>query len=505
MQPFPSTHFFFLLLLFLHPTTPSPPPNDTTFRNCNQTISCGTITNLTYPFTGGPRPEYCGPPGFQLTCSNNTTLELLTDSVSYRVIQLDPRTQIMTLSRSDLYNNPIPCMQNFTNTTLDSTIFTPTSNNENLTFFYGCYSLNTSSYKPPNMFTCNNSGAYYVVGPVPVDPAFKVIQCNVSVTVPVLRSAANELVRNRSLLGEVLMEGFSVNYSIPYDDECAKCLDSGGDCGWFSSRAICICGDRICDTTDEKKPDVSLITGLGIAGAVIAGILLGMGFLCLRQRRQKLAAQAKSRDLPTPPSSKGPPTSTTSVLNDGRVVAVKRLYESNFKRAEQYMNEIEILTRIRHPNLVTLYGCTSRRSRELLLVYEYIPNGTVADHLHGKLSNSGLLTWPVRIQNHALHELVDPSLGFEDDYAVKTRMTGVAELAFRCLQQERDVRPSMEEVLETLRGIRDEELGVQKAEVVDIRSEAEVVDIRSDDVGLLKHIPPPLSPDSINDKWVRSM
>ncbi|KAK6279793.1 hypothetical protein POUND7_020060 [Theobroma cacao] len=621
MQPFPSTHFFFLLLLFLHPTTPSPPPNNTTFRNCNQTISCGPIPNLTYPFTGGPRPEYCGPPGFQLTCSNNTTLELLTDSVSYRVIQLDPRTQIMTLSRSDLYNNPIPCMQNFTNTTLDSTIFTPTSNNENLTFFYGCYSLNTSSYKPPNMFTCNNSGAYYVVGPVPVDPAFKVIQCNVSVTVPVLRSAANELVRNRSLLGEVLMEGFSVNYSIPYDDECAKCLDSGGDCGWFSSRAICICGDRICDTTAEKKTDVSLITGLGIAGAVIAGILLGMGFLCLRQRRQKLAAQAKSRDLPTPPSSKGPPTSTTSVLNDGRVVAVKRLYESNFKRAEQYMNEIEILTRIRHPNLVTLYGCTSRRSRELLLVYEYIPNGTVADHLHGKLSNSGLLTWPVRlsiavetanalaylhaapiihrdvktnnilldknfhvkvadfglsrlfpdnvthvstapqgtpgyvdpeyyqcyqlteksdvysfgvvlielisskqavdtnrhrldinlanmavsrIQNHALHELVDPSLGFEDDYAVKTRMTGVAELAFRCLQQERDVRPSMEEVLETLRGIRDEELAVQKAEVVDIRSEAEVVDIRSDDVGLLKHIPPPLSPDSINDKWVSS-
>ncbi|CAH2049955.1 unnamed protein product [Thlaspi arvense] len=68
-------------------------------------------------------------------------------------------------------------------------------------------------------------------------------------------------------------------------------------------------------------------------------------------------------------------------LQDGRVVAVKRLYENNFKRVEQFMNEVEILTKLRHDNLVTLYGCTSKRSRELLLVYEYIPNGTVADHL----------------------------------------------------------------------------------------------------------------------------
>ena len=44
-----------------------------------------------------------------------------------------------------------------------------------------------------------------------------------------------------------------------------------------------------------------------------------------------------------------------------------------------------------------LYGCTSRTSRELLLVYEYIPNGTVYDHLHGERANESLLTWPVRM------------------------------------------------------------------------------------------------------------
>lgn len=61
------------------------------------------------------------------------------------------------------------------------------------------------------------------------------------------------------------------------------------------------------------------------------------------------------------------------------------------------MNEIEILTRLRHQNLVSLYGCTSRHSRELLLVYEYIPNGTVADHLHGERADTGVLAWPIRM------------------------------------------------------------------------------------------------------------
>ncbi|KAM0058588.1 putative protein kinase RLK-Pelle-WAK-LRK10L-1 family [Helianthus debilis subsp. tardiflorus] len=85
-------------------------------------------------------------------------------------------------------------------------------------------------------------------------------------------------------------------------------------------------------------------------------------------------------------------------LQDGREVAVKKLYENNYKRVQHFMNEVEILTKLRHPHLVLLYGCTSRHSRELLLVYEYIPNGTVADHLHGEQANPGLLTWPIRMK-----------------------------------------------------------------------------------------------------------
>jgi serine/threonine protein kinase len=84
-------------------------------------------------------------------------------------------------------------------------------------------------------------------------------------------------------------------------------------------------------------------------------------------------------------------------LRDGRIVAIKRLFEHNCRRMEQFMNEVQILSRLRHPNLVALYGCTSRHSRELLLVYEFIPNGTVADHLHGSRAHEKALGWHRRL------------------------------------------------------------------------------------------------------------
>ncbi|CAO2147802.1 unnamed protein product, partial [Urochloa humidicola] len=84
-------------------------------------------------------------------------------------------------------------------------------------------------------------------------------------------------------------------------------------------------------------------------------------------------------------------------LRDGRIVAVKRLYKNNYKRVAQFINEVDILSRLLHQNLVLLYGCTSSSSRDLMFLYEYIPNGTVAEHLHGPRASKRGLTWPVRM------------------------------------------------------------------------------------------------------------
>jgi len=43
-----------------------------------------------------------------------------------------------------------------------------------------------------------------------------------------------------------------------------------------------------------------------------------------------------------------------------------------------------------------------------------------------------------KIQNQALHELVDPTLGYDSDSKVKEMINDVAELAFRCLQNSKD-------------------------------------------------------------------
>ncbi|KAJ7953732.1 putative Kinase [Quillaja saponaria] len=92
-------------------------------------------------------------------------------------------------------------------------------------------------------------------------------------------------------------------------------------------------------------------------------------------------------------------------LFDGRIVAVKYLHNHHPATAagqafsnKSFCNEILILSSINHPNLVKLHGYCSD-PRGLLLVYDYVTNGTVADHLHGpkSLYNKGSLTWQVRL------------------------------------------------------------------------------------------------------------
>lgn len=93
-------------------------------------------------------------------------------------------------------------------------------------------------------------------------------------------------------------------------------------------------------------------------------------------------------------------------LPDGRAVAVKRLHRhlptaavasARAFSAKSFCNEILILSSIDHPNLVKLHGYCSD-PRGLLLVYDYVPNGTLADHLHGGLRHRRApLTWQVRL------------------------------------------------------------------------------------------------------------
>ncbi|KAF6147170.1 hypothetical protein GIB67_017256 [Kingdonia uniflora] len=72
-----------------------------------------------------------------------------------------------------------------------------------------------------------------------------------------------------------------------------------------------------------------------------------------------------------------------------------------------------------------------------------------------------------KVQNHLIHELVDPHLGFDSDYSVRKMVTLVAELAFRYLQQDKDMRPSMVEVLDVLKFIEKQDYNTEQADKMD--------------------------------------
>ncbi|XP_062025117.1 LEAF RUST 10 DISEASE-RESISTANCE LOCUS RECEPTOR-LIKE PROTEIN KINASE-like 1.4 isoform X2 [Rosa rugosa] len=684
------------------------------YANCSQPITCGSVkSNISYPFWGANRAEYCGKSGFEVTCEANVPM-ITMRNIKFRILDMSnssttTTTPTVKVARQDYWEDI--CPSTYVSTTLDFSLFAYSSGLLNVSFWYGCNATVTvpgNSQVTGNSRVCNSSvTANYLTqtaaSSLPSDPVSSGA-CQYEVLVPVSESASAALESNSAEIETAIDGGFELDVLNADTDLCNSCLSSGGVCGQNTTVANefkCFCrtassSTTTCTESSSLSPNPApsnsgngkhIATGLAVGGAILFGIFVGFYiYYVIQRKKKKRAAEAQSKEIPTPLTSKSTVTPSTNLsqsqsipsypsfnsksrsdlgkastyfgvqvfsyaeleeatenfnpakelgdggfgtvyygkLHDGRVVAVKRLYENNFKRVEQFMNEVEILTRLEHQNLVKLYGCTSRRSRELLLVYEYISNGTVADHLHGKRMESGFLSWPVRlsiaietadalaflhrndvihrdvktnnilldddfcvkvadfglsrlfpndqthvstapqgtpgyvdpeyyqcyqltdksdvysfgvvlielisslqavdtnrhrhdinlanmainkIQNHLVNELVDPLLGYDKDYSVRIMATAVAELAFRCLQQEKDMRPTMEEVLEGLKAIQNEDLGAQE----NGEAEAVVLDIGADEVGLLRNLPPPLSPDSVvTDKlilkrWDRTM
>lgn len=85
-----------------------------------------------------------------------------------------------------------------------------------------------------------------------------------------------------------------------------------------------------------------------------------------------------------------------AVLTDGRQVAVKRANAATIihTNSRDFEMELEVLCKVRHCNIVNLLGYCSEMG-ERLLVYEFMPHGTLHDHLHGGLSP---LNWGLRLK-----------------------------------------------------------------------------------------------------------
>lgn len=106
-------------------------------------------------------------------------------------------------------------------------------------------------------------------------------------------------------------------------------------------------------------------------------------------------------------------------LHNDEWVAIKRIRHRDTESIEQVLNEIKLISTLSHPNLVRLLGCSIEKG-EQFLVYEFMPNGTLSQHLQREKGNG--LPWAVRITIAAetaqaiayLHNAVHPPIYHRD-------------------------------------------------------------------------------------------
>ncbi|KAH9326574.1 hypothetical protein KI387_006752, partial [Taxus chinensis] len=95
-------------------------------------------------------------------------------------------------------------------------------------------------------------------------------------------------------------------------------------------------------------------------------------------------------------------------LQDEKQIAVKVLSLFSKQGVAQFLNEIDLLSRVHHRNLVSLLGYCNE-SRDLMLIYEYMPGGSLNHHLYG----SNPVKYPELDWKTRLKVVLDAAQGLE--------------------------------------------------------------------------------------------
>ncbi|XP_068648849.1 probable L-type lectin-domain containing receptor kinase S.5 [Aristolochia californica] len=171
--------------------------------------------------------------------------------------------------------------------------------------------------------------------------------------------------------------------------------------------------------SDDDKKTVKLAVGIGVSVAalvVIAAVIAGYLMYKKKMRNDtKFVGALKSlpgtprefrfRDLKKATNNfdeklklgqGGFGTVYKGVLSKERIeVAVKKFSRENMKGKDDFLAELTIINRLRHRHLVKLIGWCHKNC-VLLLVYDYMPNGSLDGHLFDVSENEKILNWERR-------------------------------------------------------------------------------------------------------------
>ena len=84
------------------------------------------------------------------------------------------------------------------------------------------------------------------------------------------------------------------------------------------------------------------------------------------------------------------------ILSENRMVAIKKSRTIDRTQIEQFVNEVIVLSQVNHRNVVKLLGCCLE-TQVPMLVYEFVTNGTLFNHIHNT-DHSSTLQWHLRLQ-----------------------------------------------------------------------------------------------------------